>query len=101
LKLRVRAILPYLSPSSLIVVPACLRCLDVVVLSPFRSSTQQDDDRFPIATEIHSIAWTEIDSVFEHAGADALGIREIALFQTRDRYRNFRGSLGIKSIEPN
>src|SRR5262245_8929435 len=73
----VRGISRLLRLALLVVGPSLVRVSDVPVLALFRPASEQDYDGVAIFTEIHPIARPEIDSILEHAGTDALDVREI------------------------
>src|SRR6476646_8585166 len=64
----------------LVVGPSFVRVSNVLVLTLLRSASEQDHDGVAIFAEIDPISWPKIDSVLEHAGTDALDVREVRQF---------------------
>jgi len=76
------------------------RHCDVAVLTPLGAATEQDDDRFTIPAEVHSIAGAAVDPQFGGTLADRLCIRGVAVSEAPKRGRNDGGGLEVESIEP-
>ena len=77
-----------------------LRRLDVALLSLLGPARQQDHQQIAVASEIHAVSWSPIDPVFEHALPDPLGVRQVALFEPRQRDSNLRPGRGVEAGEP-
>jgi ActR/RegA family two-component response regulator len=55
--------------------------VDVLLLAFFRSTTDEDYQPLAVFTEVDTVAWAEIDSVFVNTGTNALDVGEIALLK--------------------
>src|SRR6516164_7195995 len=88
LKLRVSAIRPPSprAPAAPVIRPQPDRRLNIPLLPLLGAAGQQDHQRLAVAPEIHPVSRPEIDPVLEHAFPDALHVRQVALFEPRDRH---------------
>jgi hypothetical protein len=82
LKSRVKAMCSPFCPFSLLVVlPSRQSRVDVLLLAFFRSTTDEDYQPLAVFTEVDTVAWAEIDSVFVNTGTNAFDVGEIALLK--------------------
>jgi hypothetical protein len=86
--------------SPFVIRPTRLRCRDILLLPFLRAAAKQDRERISVFAEVDAVAGAEVDLVFIHAGAYAFYIREISLFDARQRYRHFRRGVMVESVEP-
>ena len=65
----------------LVVLPSRQSRVDVLLLAFFRSTTDEDYQPLAVFTEVDTVAWAEIDSVFVNTGTNAFDVGEIALLK--------------------
>jgi hypothetical protein len=86
--------------SPFVVLPSGHRVLNVPLL-PFLGSTgQQDDQALSVLPEINPEARPEIDSALVNPAANALHTGEVALRQSRNRYRHLGCGLRAQAFKP-
>jgi hypothetical protein len=74
-----------------------LRCLDPAL---FRPPAEQYHQGVAVLAEVDAISGSEVDSVLEHAGPDALHVREIPQFQPPHGRGDLCGGDGVERGEP-
>src|SRR5215472_5530217 len=85
---------------SLVVARAMQRGLNVILLSSFGSSAQENDQDLAVPTEVDPVAGTAIDPQFSSALADRLDVRRVALAQPLDSNTHDRSCVCVQIIEP-
>ena len=88
-------------PLSLLVVqPVSDGILDISVLPLFSTAAQENHETVSIFAEVNAEARSEIQRLFENAGAYALDVREITVAYSCYRCCNSCGHLSVQTIEP-
>lgn len=65
-----------------------------------RSAPEQDDEDRAVAPEVNPITRPKIEPMLEHAAADALHAREVALFNFPKGDRDPCGRHGVEAVKP-
>jgi hypothetical protein len=72
--------------------------VDILLLTLFRSTANKDDKAISILAKVDPIPRPEINSVFVNAGANALGVRQIALLDARQSRSYLGRRLPVQTI---
>jgi len=84
----------------LIFLPAFACQRNVVLLLLLRATAKQNDNPFPVFSEVNPVAWAKVDAVFKDSAADTLHIREIPQSQAIKGGRYTACGLGIQPVKP-
>ncbi len=72
--------------------------VDIVLLALLSAAAEQNDQPPAILAEINPVGRTKIDPQFEHAGTDALDVRDIAQGQPGQSCRHLGGGLRVQPV---
>jgi hypothetical protein len=83
----------------LVVLPPGQCGFNILLLALFGPTGDENDKAISVFAKIDALAGPQVDSVFVKAGANAFGVGEIALLQTRQG-RYFSRGLTVEAAEP-
>lgn len=86
--------------SPLVVFPTLQRKRDVVLLAPFGSPAEENDDLLAVLSEVHAVPGAEVDPALVNAGANAFDVGEVTQPDAIKSRGDLSRSLGIQRVEP-
>src|SRR5213083_1915894 len=89
-----------LSFATPVVAPSLPSGRDRVMLALLGAAPDENHDRIAVLSEVDPVPGPKIDLALEHAAANTLHVREVALSEPVERSRDFRCRLNVESVEP-
>src|SRR5271156_974318 len=86
--------------SSLVVLPPPQRRMNVLLLTFFRSATNENYHSIAVFAEVNPVARTKINAAFINSGSHALDAGHIALLHARQSSRHFHRRFSVQPLEP-